>query len=194
MRFAHASDVLTLEAPVFDNLKFIAARTWSFSDRAKNDISTSVLVLLASYGIGISDGGGLTRPIETLADVMRTPAVACILGELNEEARKSSIWKKQAKQMSQSTKVFFSALDTNDALFMVTFGLTLLVWVRNFEAHVWTSPPSVARAGLTGAVVAQAVDAAIAALIKAQGADFAVGADGVLCLTAKLPGADGRPA
>ena len=66
---------------------------------------------------------------------------------------------------------------------MADLGLTVLAGMRYFEPHVWFSAPHVYRNGLSGAVVAEAVAAAVSSLLEQSegaAAAFCVDTNGVL--------------
>ena len=64
---------------------------------------------------------------------------------------------------------------------MLRAGVHVLAWVRNHHSHVWLTVPHIRRGGLTSAVVAEAVHAAVQVLLaRPTSCHVKLGADGVL--------------
>jgi hypothetical protein len=172
---------------VHNNLKFLADNRAAMSNSAKRAASASVLASLVSSGIGtvapVRNGGAVIRAPETPEEVRDVPAIAFVLHALEEHARLVN-----NGRMSSSVQALHAALSSPQsspkrAAFMADLGLTVLLWVRHFKSHVWFAPPHVNRNGLSGAVVAEAVAAAVSSLReqrKGADASFVVDNDGVL--------------
>ena len=187
--FRVEDDSLDLAAHVRKNLVFLADNGAAFSDGAKHAASARVLASLASNGIGtveqVDGGGTVVRAPATPEEVRDVPAIAGVLDALDDHARRvGSRVKKPLKSPSAQAlrNVLVASAPKRDA-FMANLGLTVLDWVRNFDVHVWFKALHVHRDGLTGAVVAEAVAAAVDSLLerrKGAAAAFTVDASGIL--------------
>ena len=195
--FRVEDDSLDLAAHVRNNLVFLADNGAAFSDGAKHAASARVLASLASNGIGtveqLDGGGTVVRAPATPEEVRGVPAIAGVLDALDDHARRvssrvgslvgSRVKKPLKSPSAQALRNVLIASAPARAAFMANLGLTVLDWVRNFDVHAWFEVLHVHRDGLTGAVVAEAVAAAVDSLLERRegaAAAFTVDASGVL--------------
>ena len=178
---------LDLAVHVRNNLKFLADNKAAFSDSTKRAASARVLASLVSNGIGtiarLDGGRTVIRAPATPEEVSNVPAIAGVLTALEEHTHLVN-----SGRPSSSIQMLHAALSSEQssplrASFMADLGLRVLAWVRHFEAHVWLAASHVHRDGLSGAVVAEAVAAAVSSLQERHEGDtaaFTVDASGVL--------------
>jgi len=144
---------------------------------ARAAVSAAVLYSLAGNGIGVVDMGAV-RPPQTLDEVRAVAPIAAVLGALSAQAAEVN-----GAGGSRSVKRFTEAARSTpqaQQAFLAELGLHILGWLRNCEAHVWFELPDIVQGGLTGAIVSEAVSAAVDALVAAEGTAFAVTDDGEL--------------
>ena len=119
--------------------------------------SLAVLGSLCANGIGVVDAASPSgyRPPTSYSEVLSVPALAAVLGSLD------MAWQATHGEctISPSTRAL-----RRDGL-GDSFGLTVLLWLRHVEAHVFTSNQAIAAHGLTPAVVHSAARAAVEVLL-----------------------------
>ena len=132
--------------------------------------SAAVLQVLASSGIG-SPGPGqpwATCPPSTPEEFAALPAVVLLL-QLQERSRQQSL------SSAQLAKALRAAPDAQGR-FMEEAGLTLLLWLRHVSAHAaFFVTDELPRAGLSSAVVKDAVQAALEVIVRDCGEDMGLG-------------------
>ena len=107
------------------------------------------------------------------------PAVQTTLRLLDAEAALAG---RESRSSLRLRKVLRTKLGSEErALFMETAGLTILQWVRNVEARVFFEADALPRSGLGGAVIKEAVKAALEVLLAGHGAAYELDDAGVLC-------------
>jgi hypothetical protein len=176
-----------LEESVWRNLTALSSLSKGFTTREKElgvAISEAVLHVLARNGVGAplagSKAGEVCTPT-TVEQVAAVPAVQTILKLLDAEA---SLDGRDSKSRSsvRLQKALDAGLGSDEQVrFMETAGLTLLLWVRNVEAHVFFEAEALPRSGLSSAVVKEAVSAALEVILSSEGAEYELDASGVLC-------------
>lgn len=187
-----------LDARLHDRLKFFAEHRkllTSQFDLARR-ISDSVLRSFAFNGIGVRTTAGGSRPPATLAELDSTPAFAAILYFLSSQ---EAVSKQSTTALSPAHVRFMSLLEAERSAiilgasdeeksksaagrYLATVGLEVLVWLRIVEAHAYLPKTPLMHAGLSAAIVDQAVAAAVGEL-TAIGMPFKLNADGVPSLS-----------
>ena len=147
--------------------------------------SKSALEQLARNGVGV-DQPGLdqgTRVPCTVEELRSIPAVKAILGLLDREAKDRNA--SESHSATQLSKVQESAPDSALRLeFMKTAGLSVILWIRHVEAHVFFITDELPRAGLSSAVVQEVVEAALDVFVQDSSLGFSLNDQGVLCKNA----------
>jgi hypothetical protein len=137
--------------------------------------SAAVLQVLASNGIG-SPGPGqpwATCPPSTLEEFAALPAVVALLQLLGLEAQERN--RQQSPSSAQLAKALRAAPDSQKR-FMEEAGLTLLLWMRHVSAHAaFFVTDELPRAGLSSAVVKDAVQAALEVIVRDCGEEMGLG-------------------
>ena len=67
---------------------------------------------------------------------------------------------------------------------MKTAGLSVILWIRHVEAHVFFITDELPRAGLSSAVVQEVVEAALDVFVQDSSLGFSLNDQGVLCKNA----------
>ena len=137
--------------------------------------SAAVLQLLASIGIGCPVPGQpwATRPPSNLEEFAALPAVVALLQLLGLEAQERN--KQQSPSSAQLAKALRAAPDSQRR-FMEEAGFTLLLWMRHVSAHAaFFVTDELPRAGLSSAVVKDAVQAALEVIVRDCGEDMGLG-------------------
>jgi hypothetical protein len=175
-----------LEESVWKNLAALSTFSGSLTSQEKikgKEISVAVLHVLARNGVGAPLAGSVAevRAPATVEELAAVPAVQTILQLLDNEARLDG----PSNTKSRSSLRLHKALQADpgsaeQVRFMETAGLTILLWVRNVEAHVFFEADALPRSGLSSAVVKEAVSAALEALVTGPDATYELDADGVL--------------
>ena len=171
-----------LEESVRRNL--LALSTFSTREKALGvEISEAVLHVLARNGVGAplagSKAGEVCAPT-TVEEVAAVPAVQTILKLLDAEAIFDGRDSKSRSSL-RLRKTLDAGLGSGEQVrFMETAGLTILMWVRNVEAHVFFEAEALPRSGLSSAVVKEAVSAALEVVLTRRGAEYELDATGVL--------------
>jgi hypothetical protein len=157
--------------------------------------SAAVLQLLASSGIG-SPGRGqpwATRPPSTLKEFAALPAVVALLQLLELEAQGRN--RQQSPSSAQLATALRAAPDAQGR-FMEEAGFTLLLWMRHVSAHAaFFVTDELPRAGLSSAVVKDAVQAALEVIVRDCGEEMGLGLseNGVLVSKRLLAAAAAAP-
>ena len=147
-------------------------------------ISGEVLRVLACNGVGVPLAGSMAGEMcapSTVEEVAAMPAVQTIMRLLDTEARLVNPRNSKSRSSLRLQKMLSTAPGSADqARFMETVGLTILMWVRNVEAHVFFEAEALPRSGLSSAVVKEAVSAALEVLVTGPDAAYELNANGVL--------------
>jgi hypothetical protein len=175
-----------LEESVRRNLLALSTFSTLFTTREKGlgvEISEAVLHVLARNGVGAplagSKAGEVCAPT-TVEEVAAVPAVQTILKLLDAEAIFDGRDSKSRSSL-RLRKALDAGLGSGEQVrFMETAGLTILMWVRNVEAHVFFEAEALPRSGLSSAVVKEAVSAALKVVLTRRGAEYELDATGVL--------------
>ena len=175
------SSGLALSPLVYDNIKAIATYAPLLRQDERAALSRLLLSVLVRNGIGIAAGPGeALRAPQSLAELQSIPAVQGLMAALNQAASEGC---EEGGLRSQSYAALVKARHGGvaaQALFMKSVGVTLLLWMRHFEAHVFF-PTELGQAGLTCAVVGEAVFAGRTAMVELRGGRaFVIGEHGVL--------------
>jgi len=147
--------------------------------------SKSALEQLARNGVGVDQPGLAqgTRVPCTVEELRSIPAVRAILGVLNREAKDRNA--SESHSATQLSKVQESAPDSALRIeFMKTAGLSIILWIRHVEAHVFFITDELPRAGLSSAVVQEMVEAALDIFVQDSSLGFSLNDMGVLCKNA----------
>ena len=174
--------VLALPLLVRENLKAIFSLAPGLPHNSRLVLARAVMASLLRNGIGVLEEGGraaVLRAPRNARDVAGMPAAQGILAALNKESARSG------KGESQSSVALGKALDAAPGSraageFAGLAGLTLLLWLRHFEMHVYLAAEQLVASGVTCAVVGDMVHAASDAMLQLPGGDFMVGELGVL--------------
>ena len=172
----------SLDETVWRNLAALSTFSDAFSRKESAAASEAVLHVLSRNGVGAPLAGGAVGDIcapTTVEEVAAMPAVQTTLRLLDAEAAWSG---RESRSSLRLRKVLRTQLGSQErALFIETAGLTILLWVRNVEAHVFFESDALPRSGLSGAVIKEAVKAALEAVTAGHGAVYELDDAGVLC-------------
>jgi hypothetical protein len=166
-----------LDQSVVRNLAALLTYMRGLPVGARKAASAAVLKQLARSGIG---GEVNAWEPSTVEEVAALPAVIAILGVLDREAQE------RGERESQSSTKLRSAQRTEPgskerAQFMDTAGLSIILWIRHVEAHVFFISDALPRAGLSAAVVKEVVQAALGVIVRdCSSLGFSLDAMGVL--------------
>jgi hypothetical protein len=172
-----------LDEGVAKNLAALSTFSAVFSREQKMAISEAVLHVLSRNGVGTPLAGGITgalRAPATVEEVAAMPAVQAILSVLDKEALlRDQHMSPSSMRLSKVMRTASASLER--AHFMDAAGLTLVLWMRNVEAHVFFDSDALPRSGLSSAVVKEVVSAALGVLVEGHGAGYELDGEGVLC-------------
>jgi hypothetical protein len=149
--------------------------------------SEAVLHALSRNGVGAPLASGAAGDVcvpTTVEEVAAMPAVQTTLRLLDAEAALSG------SSESHSSQELRTVLSTQlgslaRAHFMDSAGLIILHWVRKVEAHRFFEAAALPRSGLSGAVIMEAVQAALETFSAGPWADYELDDEGILC---RIPG------
>ena len=130
--------------------------------------SKAALDMLARNGVGVDDEAGHAQGVRapcTLEELSSIPAVKAIMRVLNLEAEARGL--SESPSSAQLSKAL-GALpgSTVRTELMDTAGLSILLWIRNVEAHKFFVTDELPRAGLSSAVVNEVVQAALEVIVQ----------------------------
>jgi len=171
-----------LDQSVVRNLAALLTYMRGLPVGARKAASAAALKKLARSGIGVGEPSHAVNAWEpsTVEEVAALPAVIAILGVLDREAQE------RGERESQSSTELRSAQRTEPgskerAQFMKTAGLSIIMWIRHVEAHVFFISDALPRAGLSAAVVKEVVQAALGVIVRdCSSLGFSLDAMGVL--------------
>lgn len=166
-----------LDARLHDRLKFFAEhrkQLLSSNYDLARSISDAALLSFAFNGIGLRTATGGYRPPATLEELDSTPAFTAIMCLLSSQEAASkqmvtALSPAHARFLSEAERSAISLSDvekskTAAGRYLATVGLEVLVWLRIVEAHAYLPKTPLMQAGLSAAIVDQAVSAAVGEL------------------------------